>query len=554
MYCFNQNRDNAINRFDRVSAAALNRYLHAGLALGTIAVVVCLHGDYGVTWDAPNQHQYGKHVVRYYETFFADHAALAYLDAYLYGAVFDSVAALLVRVSPLGIFETRHLLNALVGLAGILAVWKMARLAGGEGAAWLATALLLLEPSYFGHMFNNPKDIPFAVGYAWSVYYLMCSLGHLPNIPGRLQLKLGLAIGLTLGVRIGGLLLLGYLGLAAALFLAFGSLLVPGPGVRGVSGTRRLRSLVRSLLVIAVTAYAVMLLFWPWAQQSPLLRPFEALSYMSHFKVTDDGLLNQVLIGGEYVKAKDLPATYLPHYLVVKLPETLLAGLAVATVMLFLARGRVRANPLQAARVSFLVLSVIFPLCYVVSVNSVLYDTMRHFLFVVPPLCVVSGLGWSAAIERWCRPWSRRRQLLAAAAVCLLLCPQAYRMVQLHPHQYVHYNELVGGVGGAQGRYELDYWGNSYKEAVERLREYVVERDGAAAQVQTYNVWAVGPERSATYYFPDNFVPVSLADRADFIISFTRWDLDRRVPGRPVAHVERQGATLAVIKENTRPE
>ena len=282
-----------------------------------------------------------------------------------------------------------------------------------------------------------------------------------------------------------------------------------------------------------------------------MLRPFEALFYMSDFKVTDDGLLNQVLIGGEYVKAKDLPATYLPHYLVVKLPETLLVGLVVAAIMVYLARGRVRMSAVQAARVSFLALSVIFPLCYVVAVNSVLYDTMRHFLFVLPPLCVISGLGWSAAIERLCRPLSRRRQLSAAAAVCLLLCPQAYRMVELHPHQYVHYNELVGGLDGAQGRYELDYWGNSYKEAVERLREYVAERDGAAAQVRVYDVWAVGAERSASYYFPDNFVPVSSAGRADFIISFTRWGLDRRVPGRPVAYVERQGATLAVIKETT---
>jgi hypothetical protein len=516
--------------------------------MGGVALAVCLHGDYGITWDEPNQHQYGEHVVRYYETFFADNAALTYLDAYLYGALFDSVAALLVRVSPLGLFETRHLLNALVGLTGILAVWKIARLAGGERAAWLAAALLLLEPSYFGHMFNNPKDIPFAAGYAWSVYYLMCCLGRLPNIPGRLQLKLGLAIGLTLGVRIGGLVLFGYLGLAAALFLVFPKLLTPGPGLMA-SWTRRLRDLARPLLVVVVTAYALMLAFWPWAQQNPLLRPFEALSYMSHFKVKDAGLLNQVLIGGEYMKAKDLPATYMPHYLMVKLPETLLAGLVVAAIMAYLARGRVRLNPVQAVRLSFLVLSVIFPVCYVVAVESVLYDTMRHFLFVLPSVCVVSALGWTAAIERLRRPGSRRPQLTAAAIVCLLLCPQGYRMVQLHPHQYVHYNEVVGGVDGAQGRYELDYWGNSYKEAVERLSEYVTERDGAAARNRVYDVWAVGPERSASYYFPHNFVPVSSAALADFAISFTRWGLDRRVPGRPVAYVERQGAMLAVIKE-----
>jgi len=31
----------------------------------------------------------------------------------------------------------------------------------------------------------------------------------------------------------------------------------------------------------------------------------------------------------------------------------------------------------------------------------------------------------------------------------------------------VYYNELIGGVRGAYGKYELDYWGNSYKEAVD---------------------------------------------------------------------------------------
>ena len=62
-------------------------------------------------------------------------------------------------------------------------------------------------------------------------------------------------------------------------------------------------------------------------------------------------------------------------------------------------------------------------------------------------------------------------------------------------------------------------------------------------------MWAVGAARSASYYYPDHFVPVSGPDQADYAISFTRWDLHRRVPGRTIARVQRQGAILAVVNE-----
>ena len=67
-------------------------------------------------------------------------------------------------------------------------------------------------------MFNNPKDIPFAAGGVWALYYLVLIIPTLPRPRWQLVLKLGLACGLTLGVRVGGLLLLAYLGLLLSLF------------------------------------------------------------------------------------------------------------------------------------------------------------------------------------------------------------------------------------------------------------------------------------------------------------------------------------------------
>src|SRR5438105_650164 len=84
---------------------------------------------------------------------------------------------------------------------------------GRRWAGFFVMLFLLLPPNYYGQMFNNPKDIPFAVGGVWATYYMVRLLPTLPRPPLRTPIKLGLAIGLALGVRVGGLLFLCYLGL-----------------------------------------------------------------------------------------------------------------------------------------------------------------------------------------------------------------------------------------------------------------------------------------------------------------------------------------------------
>jgi hypothetical protein len=520
-----------------------------GLVLAMLVVACCLFRDFGITWDEPNQNQYGKYVLQYYETFFADKSSLTFLDAYLYGALFDSVAAFLVRLSPFEEYQTRHLLNALVGIVGVIGAWKLAHLLAGYRAAFLAALLLFLEPSYFGHMFNNPKDIPFAAGYVWSLYYLLKSLAYLPNIPTGLMLKLGAAIGLTLGVRIGGLVVLGYLGLAVVAYCAF-----PDWFAKKMSAVVRplhgYKALGKSVLGILVVTYAVMLVFWPWAQQNPLIRPFEALEYMTQFHIQDSGLLARVLIGGEYLFAKDLPASYMPHYFAVKMPEFILAGLGLGVVLAiwFLVGGKAKEQKLQTSRYALLIFAVLFPLIYVIVKKSVFYDTMRHFLFIVPCLCVISGIALAKLLDLLGRgeAW---RKIVALACLVVILLPQIYAIVRLHPHQYVYYNSLAGGVEGANGRYEMDYWGNSYKEAVELLVGYLKQNEGSEFSKREYRIWVVGPEVSASYYFPTNFKLTKDARLADFAISFTRWGLDKKVPGTPIVAVERMGVELAVVKE-----
>ena len=520
-----------------------------GLVFLMVGTVLFFFRDFGVTWDEPNQNQYGKYVLQYYETFFSNRAALNFLDAYLYGGLFDSTAALLMRLSPLGEYETRHLLNGLVGVVGIAGAWKLAKLLSGRRAALAAVLLLFLEPNYFGQMFNNHKDLPFAAGYAWSLAYLLESLAHFPRIPNRLIVEFGVAVGLTLGVRVGGFMLLGYLGLAALTYLVFPMWFVgqrteiPRPG-------ERLKGIAASVAGVAAIAYAVMLVFWPWAQQSPLLRPFQALASMSRFGLADSGLVARVLLDGEYVHAKDLPASYLPHYFWVKMPELILVGTGCGAVMAvwFLVKRKAETDRLSLVRYAFLWIALAAPVFYAIMMKAVLYDAIRHFMFLIPLLCAISGI----ALERLSRVLGgsvRWRQRTVALLLVTALLPQALAAVRLHPHQYVYYNSLIGGVKGAQGRYELDYWGNSYKEAVEILTDYLAKDRGEEFPKRKYRVKVLGPTFSASHYFPNNFKIARTVDQADFLIAFTRWGFHEVAPGKRIGAVERMGAVLSVVNE-----
>ena len=99
-------------------------------------------------------------------------------------------------------------------------------------------------------------------------------------------------------------------------------------------------------------------------------------------------------------------------------------------------------------------ISVLLPLSAALVTRPVLYDGQRHFLFILPPLAAGAG----CALHAFLRPPVRVRA--AGAAVWLGCAPWvAVQIVRLHPYEYVYFNASIGGLRGAVGRYETDYWG-----------------------------------------------------------------------------------------------
>ena len=194
--------------------------LSRALLIGLLVLVVLTFLDYGISTDEEVQHIYGKRLLSFYLSGFQDHSAFHFKDLYLYGGLFDLVTAVLLPISPFEEYETRHLLCALIGVLGIAGTWRYARLLAGPRAGFLAAALLALSGVYYGAMFNNTKDVPFATGMVWTLYFATRILDRLPNPRLSAVLKFGIVLGLTLAIRVGAVLGIFYLAVGVLLFVA----------------------------------------------------------------------------------------------------------------------------------------------------------------------------------------------------------------------------------------------------------------------------------------------------------------------------------------------
>jgi hypothetical protein len=307
------------------------------------------------------------------------------------------------------------------------------------------------------------------------------------------------------------------------------------------------------LLPGVVPAYLIMAFSWPWSVFDPL-NPMRALEHFSHvdFRV-------YTIFAGTVMKIYDVPAAYLPVYLIIKLPMVLLAGLLLAMIWAF--GGRRTAAPyswLSTPRhLGFVLtaLAAVFPIVWFVIGDLPAYDGIRHFLFVVPPLAVLAAAGLDRTLIRMEQVGVTAGRL-GAAALAVAVVLQVSVLVRLHPYEYVDYNSLVGGLAGAQRKYVMDYWANTVPEATRALADHVRREYGARGAPRSLTVYVCSERMTFEATAPAFLVWTRDADRADFFIAPTHMNCDypeewaRPVTrGRTIYEVRRLGVLLAVVRD-----
>jgi hypothetical protein len=460
------------------------------LAMATLAIVGIVAAltfkDYGLGWDDYTHAEYADKLLQLYGTGFTDQSALSFANLYMYGGGFDMAAALLHKIIPIDLFDTRRLLGAIVGVIGLAVTWRLARRVGGPLAGLAALVMLTLCPSYYGQMFMNPKDAPFAVAMVVLVLGLVRIAEEYPSPSPQTIVIFGLGAGLSLGSRV-----LGGLALVYAL-VGFIPLLVSEFRTEGSrEAARRFGHLLYLLLPGLLLGYLIMGLIWPWSILEPA-NPFRALTYFSAFFEKPW----KELFDGALVLVPDMPWSYLPTLFALKMPEVE-AGLFVVGVGLAVtAQWRADIPAKRKTILAMVALAAALPLLIAMVKRPALYNGIRHFIFLIPPMIVLASVAFAWIMERTMRHGVIPVAATTALFIVTLMLPFS-EMIRLHPYEYTYFNHVAGTVRAADSLYMLDYWGLAFKQASQGLREQLENSKEAPPANRKWKVAVCGPQRPA---------------------------------------------------------
>ena len=480
------------------------------LVLAAVAIIAGLtFRDYGLGWDDYTHAEYADLLLRMYGSGFKDTGALSFANLYMYGGGFDMAAALLHKVIPLELFETRRLLGAVVGVIGLAVTWRLGRRVGGPVAGLAALAAAGTVPDLLRAHVHESEG---------------CAVRRGDGDPDAGACPAGRGISGSLAAnhpdRRAWRRTVDRLahprrarsGLRARRFRAACSWKRFAPIARARPASVSCTSSI-VLMPGLILGYLVMGLIWPWSIMEPD-NPFHALTYFSHFfekpwKEMFDGAL---------VSVPDMPWSYLPTLFALQLPEVLL-GLLVAGVigtLMVLPRRDVAAR--RKTILLMLTAAATLPLLIAMVKRPALYNGIRHFIFVIPPMTVLAGAAFA-----WGMNWLRenRRSWQPAARRPLRLRPDvaAGEMIRLHPYQYTHFNYIAGTVREADDRFMLDYWGLALKQASDGLREEIAERHEVPPRGRKWKVAVCGPQRPAQVALGPDFTIGWDSHAADFAMT-----------------------------------
>lgn len=408
-------------------------------------------GDYGIAWDEPLQRDIG---LRSYNYVFHGDNTLNDFKNRDYGVAIELPLIFLEKVFYLNdsrdIYRMRHLTMHLFFLlcafAFYLLIWILYR---NKALAVCGYVMLLLSPKIYAQSFYNSKDIPFMC------MFILCffvSAIAFRDKKLRYFILFGILSGLLINIRIMGIVMPVIIS-ALMLFDV-------------ITGPYRRTTLINFLVYLVITI-AVAVASWPWLWQDPAGHFRIAFTNMSKFRWD-----NNILMNGEFVRASAIGWKYLPQWFGLTTPILyLFLGIA---GFLFLSI-RILRKPSsfldQSENCNHLLhlACLAGPVMAVILLHSVLYDGWRQMYFIYPSFLLLAVYGLSSLLKMRIVSGDLPKVLVVAILI-LSFAGTGLTMIKSHPFEDVYFNILLQKKNQyLRKTFELDYWGTSYKQALETI-------------------------------------------------------------------------------------
>jgi len=436
----------------------LNRLKICHLLVGFIIPVIFFFvgistmNDYGETTDE----KFDQHIGEYYYYDWKTQGIDGLKNRFIplqrnYGPFFDVVVVasndilyknLRIIKNPVAGY---HLPVLLASSIAIYLVFLFAYINWGLIPSLISSLTLALLPRFIGDSQNNLKDTPLMTFF--SITLLLFFLAIKKN-KLYLYFLAGIFLGLTYTIKINAIIIFPII----ILWIIFNT---------GVDFHKYIRFIV-GLVISTVSALVTILIAWPYYRYDTIAR------FIETYDTFKNHVWNEyILYLGTHYLGHDIPWHYPIVMFSVTLPLIYIVFLLLGCLYLIYS---LKKKNKDTSTLVFLFFWIVFPPLTQILSKAPMYDGIRHFLVILPPICLIIGfMLWKLAliIHK-----AEKRRLKIFFFFYILLVIIGYfslliKNINIHPYQIVFFNELTGGVRGAKGNFDLDYWGQSLKEAAE---------------------------------------------------------------------------------------
>lgn len=512
----------------------LSRFIQKNTAFCLLIILISVHlliiNDYGFTWDF-NFHFFGGGKLLGYSWQQLEPRVFPYVEpdprnawSLPYGPLMSipPVASYLFLHKFLKILpqdSAYHLPVILWGIGGIMALYGFLKEAINKRVALFAAFFLAVMPRFFSDMHNNMKDVPSAVIFSVNIWLLWRLVKHKRSLDLFLAV-LGFAVAFNVKIN------------SIFIPIVFASWLILLRLFRQKSPSFAISHLSFVYFIVApIAAFLLWWAFWP--------NPIAQLDHAYRTFAIGTNNIEVLLNGNWYCSGTNVPWYYPFWYLTITTPLLILIFFIIGTL---LSIGELikfyaaplcewvntlrKVNPVSAREIGdaskfilttkdgqikiLLLLWFFIPLTRYLLPNIGVIDGIRHFEEVLFPLAAIAAIGFNT-IFSFARPGLSKLIFGIVTMIYLLVTNFSY-----HPFQITYFNELVGGIKGAFGKYDLDYWGGSQKQAVSWVNEHAP---------QNSNVHIVmSADVAGRYLRPDLLVNLNKYnyDESDFVIILNR--------------------------------
>ena len=361
-----------------------------------------------------------------------------------YGVTFDLPLAFLETLFDIeeskNYFLLRHYVNFIIFFISSIFFYLILKIRFKNNMIiFLGILLYLSSPRIFGQSFYNNKDIIFLSLLTINFYFFFRVIDHksIKNI-----FLFSIFSALTCATRVVGIFI--PIVFISVLFLT--------------KNTRKdnLLSIFKIISIYLLLTAFFLYFFWPYLWSDPFSNLFYSLKTFSKYPATF-----QMLYNGAYIDSKFLPLSYLPVWMFITIPLSILV-LFFYGYLIFLRRlfKRIlnikeetffndfwRGSNEKKDFLIFLCFNVIF--FYIILSNSDLYNGWRHLYFLHFFISYISCLGIYLVVLKF------KKFKFISIIIFFLISSNYIDIIKFHPYQGSYFNLF----NVKKNNYEIDYWG-----------------------------------------------------------------------------------------------